>query len=58
MGTSRPENGSEPVAHLENLDELAQIISQIASVSHVRQKEPLTPLADTARITPIRRPSR
>jgi hypothetical protein len=43
MGTSRPENGSVPVAHLEKLDELAQIISQIASVSHVRQKEPLTP---------------
>ena len=30
-----------PVPHRDTLDELAQIISQIASVSHVRQKEPL-----------------
>jgi hypothetical protein len=43
MGTSWLENGSVPVAHRDKLDELAQIISQIASVSLARQKEPLTP---------------
>jgi hypothetical protein len=43
MGTSRLENGSVPVAPRDKLDELAQTISQIASISHVRQKEPLTP---------------
>jgi hypothetical protein len=43
MGKSRPENGSVQVAQGARLDELAQIISQIAAVSHVRQKEPLTP---------------
>ena len=43
MGTSRLEHGSVPVAPRDTLDELAQTTSQIASVSHVRQKEPLTP---------------
>ena len=40
MGTSRLENGSMQVAHRGTL---AQTISQIASISHVRQKQPLTP---------------
>ena len=43
MGTSRLENGSMQVAHRDTLDELAQTISQMASISHVRQKQPLTP---------------
>jgi hypothetical protein len=31
-----------PVEHRDKVDALAQTISEMASVSHVRQKEPLT----------------
>ncbi len=52
-----------PAERRDTVDELAQTISEMASVSRVRQKEPLThsltgSQQTPTRVTPIRLPSR
>ena len=52
-----------PAERRDTVDELAQTISEMASVSRVRQKEPLTQSLTGSqqtptRVTPIRLPSR
>ena len=55
-------SGPAPVEHRDKVDALAPTISEMASVSHVRQKEPLTATRwsqrTPARVRPIRRRSR
>jgi len=49
-----------PAERRDTVDELAQTISEMASVSRVRQEEPLADGSQQtpARVTPIRLPSR